>query len=116
MGWRVKRNDLPTIIVRLPREVDDSVQEFADDLATAIEDRVWVDTGMIRRNTEVYEQGEYFAAIGVGWYLGQGFYSGFQEFGTVHQGARPVVVPVAHESEPVFANYVEKAIKKACGA
>lgn len=116
MGWRVKRNDLPRIIAAFGPACDDAVQDFAGDLEVALEDRVWVDTGMIRRNTEVYNVREYHAEVGVGWYLGKGFYSGFQEFGTSHQAARPIVVPTAHESEPIFAAYVEKAIKRAVGA
>lgn len=114
MGWRIKRNDFPKVIRQLPHEMDKELGDFADGLSVALSDRVWRDTGVIRRGVDVYERDFLYARIGVGWYLKNGFYSGFNELGTVKQVARPVVVPLAHESEPVFSSYIEKAIKRAC--
>jgi hypothetical protein len=116
MGWRIKRNDFPDIIRKMPKEIDQAVQDMADDLAIALADRVWVDTGVVQRGIDVYERRDMHARVGVGWYLASGFYTGFQELGTRRQAARPVVVPTAHEAEPIFAAYVEKAVKRACGA
>jgi hypothetical protein len=116
MGWRIRRNDLPEIIAALPREVDDAVQVFGRDLAEALNTRVWKDTGILQRTVEPTEQRLMHVQVQIGIYLGHGFYSGFQEFGTSRQAARPVVVPTALESEPVFANYVTNAVKRACRA
>lgn len=116
MGWRIRRNDLPDIIQALPREIDDAVQTFASDLADALQSRVWKNTGVLGRTVEPTNQSKMFATVQVGIYLGKGFYSGFQEFGTHKQAARPIVVPTAFESEPVYANYVTNAVKRACRA
>lgn len=115
-GFRVKKNKFPDVIKALSREVDKAVGDMATDLSSVLEQRAWKDTGILRRTIEPNERWHLHAQVQIGIYLGHGFYSGFQEFGTRHQAARPVVVPAAHEAEPIFANYVETAIRKASRA
>ena len=113
-GWRIRRNDLPEVIRNLSKEMDKAVGDIADDLSTALTDRAWKDTGILRRTIEPNERWDLHAQVQIGIYLGRGFYSGFQEFGTRKQAPRPVVVPTAHEAEPVYASYMTTAVRRAC--
>lgn len=112
-GWRVIRNDLPALISRLSDELDAAVQNTADELAQDLSTRVWRRTGMISRHSEVYDTALMRASVAVGWVGGKGFYSGFQEFGTRRQAARPIVAPTAVEYEQIFASNTEEAIRRA---
>lgn len=113
-GWTVKSNHLPKIIARLPHAIDDEVDEAGEDLAGSLKGILWIDTGMIRRVTTNHPPGENHTEVQVGYYLGHGFYSGFQEFGTRRQVARPIVVPTAHAFEPIYASNMGRAVKRAC--
>lgn len=113
-GWRVNYNHLPKIIVRLPKAIDEEVDEAAIDLAVTLKGILWVDTTLLRRVTTDHPPGNNHAEVHVGYYRGHGFYSGFQEFGTIRQVARPIVVPTAHQFEPVYASNMGRAVKKAC--
>lgn len=113
-GWVIKRNDFPTIIDALPKGMDREVDDSANDLADSLKTSIWIDTGLLRRVTVNHEEGDFHSEISVGYYLGQGFYSGFQEFGTRHQAARPIVAPAAHTYEPIYMVNMERAIQKAC--
>jgi len=110
----IKRNDVLKVRDALQDEVGHALDDFANDLADVYRDTVWKRLGFIAGTINVRVLSEWSAEVVVGWYLGAGFYSGFQEFGTVHQAARPVVRPGAHQAEPIFAQFVENAIKKAC--
>jgi HK97 gp10 family phage protein len=112
---RVVYNKLPKIIAALPDNVDDEVDAAAKDLSDYLKGVLWVDTGLIRRVTTDHPPGTNHAEVWIGYYLGRGFYSGFQEFGTRKQAARPIVGPAAHQYEPVYASNMEKAVRKACG-
>lgn len=114
MGWRVRRNDLSKVIRDLPKAIEGAVDDIANDLVDVLEQRGWKRTGTAVRTIEKRTIGPMAREVTFGWYLGRGFYTGFQEFGTVHQGARPVVRPAALEAEPVFTRYMEQAIEKAC--
>ena len=113
-GVRVKRNDFPKIIKKLPRAIDEEVDEGAADLSSALKSRLWVDTGLLRRVTTDHPPGRFHAEVYVGYYLGHGFYSGFQECGTRRQVARPIVVPTSFEFEPVYAGNMARAVRNAC--
>lgn len=113
-GWRVDFNHLPKIIERLPRAIDSEVDDAGEDLAATLKGILWIDTGMIRRVTTNHPPGENHTEVQIGYYRGHGFYSGFQEFGTRRQVARPIVVPSAHAFEPVYASNMGRAVKKAC--
>lgn len=114
MPVRLRRNRIPAVRAAISQEIKGALDDMAEDLTNALEDRVWKDTGVLQGTVDTIERWEHHAKIAIGFYLGHGFYSGFQEQGTVKQAARPVVVPTAHESEPIFASYVEKALKRAC--
>ncbi len=111
---RVRRNKLPVIISRLPGAIDDEVQGAAKDLSDYLKGVLWEDKGTIRRVTTEHEAGTFHAEVWVGYYLGRGFYSGFQEFGTVKQAARPIVGPAGFEYEPVYAANMRRAVRRAC--
>ena len=113
-GVRIKKNLFPKIIAALPDAIDDEVDEAAADLASVLKSILWVNTGKLRRVTTDHPPGRNHAEVHVGYYLGHGFYSGFQEFGTVKQAPRPIVTPTAHEFEPVYAANRTKAVKNAC--
>lgn len=116
MGWRVKRNDFGAVARALPDAIDGAVQDMGGDLGDVLKERGWKRTGTAVSTIEVRDKGVHAVEVAFGWYLGRGFYTGFQEDGTVHQAPRPVVRPAAHEAEPIFAAYVEKAVKRASEA
>lgn len=116
MGWRVRSNHFGAIGVALPRNIDDGVQEVAEAMARELKATLWVDTGMIRRVTTEHAEGKMHAVVWVGYYLGHGFYSGFQEFGTRKQVARPIVGPTAHRYEPQYAKEMGQQVREACAA
>lgn len=110
----VKYNHLPIIIARLPKAIEQEVDDSAEDLASALSTILWVDTGMIRRVTTDKPQGEMHAEVWIGYNRGHGFYSRFQEWGTIKQAARPIVGPTAHTYEPIYASQMSRAVRKAC--
>jgi HK97 gp10 family phage protein len=118
MATRVvlKSNKVPEVRNALQDEVGHALDDFGDDLKNKLQANVWKRLGFISHSVTVEELGEWQIQVVVGWVGGEGFYSGFQEFGTVKQAARPVVRPIAHEGEPVFAQYVTEAIRKAASA
>jgi hypothetical protein len=116
MGWRVKSNRLGTVAKRLPRKLDDTVVDVADAMVRDLKANLWVRTGTIRRVTTERNERKLHAEVWVGYYLGHGFYSGFQEFGVASRGipARPIVGPTAHRMEPQYRLEMEQAIREAC--
>ena len=116
MGVRVRSNRLGAIADALPREIANAVTEAADSLEQALESRVWIDTGVIKSTVNPRPQGPMHAEVIVGNVQGRGFYARFHEFGTVKMGANPVVGPTAHEFEPVYAQIMTQAVRKAVRA
>lgn len=114
MGWRVRYNHLGTVGKRLPDKLDDGVTELADAMVTRLKSTLWVRTGLIRRVTTEHDERKMHAEVWVGYYLGHGFYSGFQELGTSRQVARPIVGPTAHMMEPQFRLEMTQAVREAC--
>ena len=118
---RVRYNKLPKIIAAWPGDLEDGVDGTADDLATYLKPRVWRDTGVVMRTTVAKPEGALHAEVGVGHHLGKGFYARFWEWGTARPNAygitiqppKPVVGPAAHAHEPIFADNMTKAIRKA---
>lgn len=111
---RVKKNKLPLVMSRLSDNIDDEVKSAAEDLTDYLKGVLWERSGLLRRVTTEHEEGTFHSEVWVGYYLGHGFYSGFQEFGTVKQAARPIVGPAAFEYEPVYASNMARAVKRAC--
>lgn len=116
MGWRVKFNHLGAVGRAMPRAIDNEVDEAADAMVLEFKSTLWVDTRLLRRVTTEKNVGPMHAEVQVGFYLEHGFYSGFQEFGTVKQPARPIVGPTAHRFEPQYAHEMAEAVREACEA
>lgn len=116
MGVRIKYNHLPAVIERLPKAIDAAVDDLASDMATEFKTTLWVDTGLVRRVTVDRSRGRNHAEVWIGYNRGRGFYSRFQEWGTVKQRARPIVGPTAHRYEAVYRAKMAVAVAKACAA
>lgn len=113
---RVKYNHLPAVIAALPKEIGRGLDEFVDHLDSELKARVWKRTGIVASTIQDRDPAALHATISVGLNKDKGFYSRFNEWGTVKQGARPVVGPVAHESEPKLVEIMTKHVKRACDA
>lgn len=114
-GWHVRRNEFPKIIRALPKAIDDQVDEDGNDLSQDIAEVIWKDTGLLSRITASHPAGSNHCEISVGYYLGHGFYSGFQEFGTRKQAARPIVGPLANAyGATIFPKNMGNAVRQAC--
>lgn len=118
MGWRVRSNHLGAVGKRMPRELDEGVVEVADSMTRKLKATLWFDSGMIRRVTTEKDIRPLHAEVWVGYYLGHGFYSGFQEFGVAayHRPARPIVTPTAHQHERQYKMEMAERVRKACEA
>lgn len=112
----VRYNHLPAVMRAFPREMSNGIDEFVLHLEVELKSRVWKRTGVVAETIQDRDPSTLHATISVGLHQARGFYSRFNEWGTVKQSARPVVGPVAHESEPVFVRIMEKHIVKACEA
>lgn len=116
MGWTVRFNHLGAVAVELPRRIDQEVDAVADAMALELSSTLWIRTGLVRRVTTSHDEGTNHAEVWIGYNRGRGFYSRFQEWGTIKQAARPIVGPTA----AVFAvRYVEEmgqAVREACDA
>jgi HK97 gp10 family phage protein len=115
-GWKVRYNHLGAVGKRMPRELDKGVVEVSEALTRKLKTTLWIDTGMIRRVTTEKDIRPLHAEVWIGYYLGHGFYSGFQEFGTYRQVARPIVTPTAHQHERQFRMEMAERVRKACDA
>lgn len=118
MGWKVRFNRLGAVGKAMPRELADGVDEVSDAMARELKTTLWIDKGTVRRVTTAREQGKLHSEVAVGWYLGHGFYSGFQEFGVAAYGRapRPIVTPTAHAYEPKYRLEMAEKVKDACDA
>lgn len=116
MGFTVKYNRLGAVAKRLSSNAQDAVDEAADALTRELKTTIWRDTALLRDVTKGVNPAPLHAVVQVGYYLGHGFYSGFQEFGTYKQAARPMVAPAAHRMEKQYALEMAQAIRQACGA
>lgn len=116
MGWRVRYNHLGAVARAMPKSIDGQVGDTAQQMVDEFKTTLWVDTGMIRRVTAVKGVRPFHAEVWIGYNRGHGFYSRFQEWGTVKQKARPIVGPTAHRYEPIYATAMAAAVRKACNA
>ncbi len=113
---RVRYNRLPAIMKELPRKIDGAVDEEARIMAQELEQAVWFRYGYVKDATSARTRGRYHAEVWCGLNRSTGFYSRFQEWGTVNQQRRPVVGPTAHAHEPIYARRMTKAVRDACDA
>jgi HK97 gp10 family phage protein len=116
MGWTVRYNHLGAVARHLPKNIDDQVQKTGDDITNILKLTLWVDTRMIRRVTTKVSDRPMHAEVWIGYNRGHGFYSRFQEWGTHKQAARPIVGPTAHVFEPIYAEQMTSAVRKAAFA
>lgn len=105
---------LEGIIKELPRAVDKAVDDEARDLAAVISRRVWLLRGFVKQASVSRVAGSNHAEVWCGFNRGMGFYSRFNEWGTIYQAPRPVVGPAAHEHEPKYAKRMGDAVRDAC--
>lgn len=112
----VRYNHIPAVRRAIPRELSAGVDEFSEHLEIQLKARVWRRTGVVADTIQDRDPSKLHATISVGLRESRGFYSRFNEWGTVKQAARPVVGPVAHENEPVFVAIMMKHVQKACEA
>ena len=113
---RVKYNHLPAIARAMPSELEQDVDGTATDMAQVLERRVWYRTGVVRDTTTAHPEGTLHAEVWCGLHEARGFYSRFQEWGTIYQNARPILGPTAMEYEPIYARNMVSAIKRAVRA
>lgn len=118
MGWTVKYNNLGAVARAMPKRLADGVDDAGDEMALKFKSILWRDTGMIRRVTTDRSLSRLHVEVAVGWYLGQGFYSGFQEFGVASRGIapRPIVAPLAHQFERQYRHEMAQKVREACEA
>lgn len=116
MGFHVKYNHFGAIARRMPQEIDSTVDKIASDMATEFKTTLWEDTGLVRRVTVDRSRGKNHAEVWIGYNRGRGFYSRFQEWGTVKQRARPIVGPTAHRYEANLRLDMAKAVARAVSA
>jgi HK97 gp10 family phage protein len=127
MGWTVKYNHLGAVAEELPDRIGKEVQNVADEMVLQLKSTLWIDTGLVRRVTTV-DSGQdagadvdaagagMHAQIDVGYNRGHGFYSRFNEWGTIKQAARPIVGPTAEAFRPRFAQEMGQGVAEACEA
>lgn len=117
MGVTVRYNHLPAVIDELKIGIDKGPKDVADAMTLQLKSTLWVRTGLLRQvTTDRTDGGPGHYEVVVGYNRGHGFYSRFQEWGTVKQRARPIVGPTAHAYEPRFAQEMEQIVREACEA
>lgn len=118
MGWHVRYNHLGAVARKMPRELRLGVDDVSEAMVRELKTVLWKDTGMIRRVTTERGMSRLHAEVDVGWYLGQGFYSGFQEFGVAAYGRapKPIVAPMAHRYERQYRLEMGERVRRACEA
>jgi HK97 gp10 family phage protein len=107
---------LPAIAHALPDEEEKAIDVFAEELIMALKGAVWKRHGYIGASVKDHSLDPLKADIWIGVIGAIGFYSGFQEFGTVKQAARPVVAPTAHMMEPRLVAIVSDHLRQAANA
>lgn len=116
MPVRIKYNHLPAVIRAIPKKERQAIARTAYDIINALKGAVWHRWGYIAASVKDHSQDPFHADIWIGEIGHTGFYSGFQEFGTVKQAPRPVVGPVAHMHEPVLVKHTTEALREAARA
>ena len=116
MGIHVRYNHFGAIARAMPKEIDRAVDDLASDMADEFKTTLWKDTGLIRRVTVDRSRGKNHAEVCIGYNRGRGFYSRFQEWGTVKQRARPIVGPTAHLYEAKYRVSMARAVARATAA
>jgi hypothetical protein len=116
MPVKIVFSNLPAIARAIPEKEEEAVDNFSEELMTAIRTRIWRRYGYTSASVKDHSLDPLSADIHIGERGALGFYSRFQEEGTVNQPPRPVVRPVAHLFEPRFAVIVAAKLKEAVRA
>jgi hypothetical protein len=116
---KVRKNRIPAV-VRSLREIektiiDDAGGDLTDQLKSGASSS-WGSRNVPASTTLLGGRPPNHATIAVGLNRGRGFYSRFLNWGTVNNGADPMVDKKAHNFEPRFANIARKHVRKACDA
>jgi HK97 gp10 family phage protein len=112
----VRYNHFGAIARALPRALGSGMDEFVERFDNELKSRVWRRYGIVAETIQDRDPAALHATISVGLNKARGFYSRFNEWGTIYQSARPVVGPVSLENEPVFVDVMTKHIRRACEA
>jgi HK97 gp10 family phage protein len=107
---------LPDVARAIPREEENGIDTSAQELIDLLKGAVWKRHGYISASIKDHSLDPLLADIWIGNIGEIGFYSGFQEFGTIKQAARPIVAPTAHMFEPRFIVIMAEALRKAARA
>lgn len=107
---------LPDIARAIPHEEEQGIDDAAQELIDLLRGAVWKRRGFIGASIKDHSLDPLAADIWIGIIGEIGFYSGFQEFGTVKQAPRPIVAPTAHMFEPRFVQIMSEHLRKAARA
>lgn len=113
---KIRYSHLPAVAKAIPREEEDAIDEFVDKLSDELRSVVWRRLGYISASIKDHSLDPLHADVWIGQIGAIGFYSGFNEFGTVKQAPRPVVGPTAHAMEPVLVEVVTRHLRDAANA
>lgn len=116
MPVRLVYSKLPEIAKAIPEKEEKAIDDFARELMDALRAGIWRRHGYISASVKDHSLDPLMADIHIGEIGGIGFYSGFQEFGTIKQAPRPVVGPTAHLFEPRLVAIVSDALREAARA
>jgi len=116
MPVRIVYSKLPAIAKAIPEKEEKAIDDFANELMDALRAGIWRRHGYISASVKDHSLDPFLADIHIGEIGGIGFYSGFQELGTVKQAPRPVVGPTVHMFEPRLEVIVAEALRKAARA
>jgi hypothetical protein len=116
MGSIKLTSRLPQVAAAIPREEEQAISEFSQELVDTLKGAVWKRWGYVGASVKDHSLDPYRADIWIGAVGAIGFYSGFQELGTKNQAARPVVAPTAHMMEPRLVVIVSEHLRQAARA
>ena len=113
---KIVYSHLPAIARAIPDKEADAIADFSKEMIDALRGAVWVRYGYISASVKDHSLDPLYADIHIGEIEGIGFYSGFNELGTVMQSPRPVVVPTAHLLEPRLTVITTEKLREAANA
>ena len=116
MGVKIVYSKLPDVAKAIPKHEEKGIDDFARELIDALKGEVWKRHGYIGASIKDHSMDPLMADIWIGVIGAIGFYSGFQELGTVRQAPKPVVGPVAHMMEPRLVQIMSEHLRQAANA
>jgi HK97 gp10 family phage protein len=113
---RIVYSKLPDVARAIPREEENGIDQAAQELIDLLKSEIWRRHGYIAASIKDRSLDPLLADIWIGVVGEIGFYSGFQEFGTVKQAPRPIVGPIAHQFEPRLVQIMSEHLREAARA